>query len=135
MERVSAILIDQDTAVVYPFSRLAEEAPINDELDGREIVVFYDPEIASALDDATISVGRDVGGSAVFERGADGRTLEFEPGPEAQTFRDTQTSSTWTMGGLATDGPLEGTQLEQVPHDDQFWFALAAFFEDPDLRD
>jgi hypothetical protein len=135
MERVSVIQLDRDTAVVYPFSRLAEEAPVNDEIDGREIVVLYDPEIASALDSTEIAAGREVGGSAVFERTVDGRTLEFEPGPAAQIFRDAQTGSTWTMGGLATDGSLEGTQLDQIPHDDQFWFALAAFFEDPDLRD
>ena len=38
------------------------------------------------------------------------------------------------MSGEATAGPLAGTQLEQVPHDDQFWFALAAFFEDAEIR-
>jgi len=27
-----------------------------------------------------------------------------------------------------------GTRLKQIPHDDQFWFALAAFFKDAEIR-
>ncbi|MGH2988812.1 MAG: DUF3179 domain-containing (seleno)protein, partial [Solirubrobacterales bacterium] len=51
------------------------------------------------------------------------------------TFRDRQTGSTWDMSGRASAGRLEGTRLRQVPHDDQFWFALAAFFDDAEIRD
>jgi hypothetical protein len=29
--------------------------------------------------------------------------------------------------GLATAGPLKGTQLDPVVHGDHFWFAWAAF--------
>ena len=133
-ERVAAIKTDADSAVVYPFSRLADEAPINDEVDGEPVVVFFDPDVASALDSALISAGRDVGAAAVFERRVDGRMLDFQPGPERGAFRDSRTGSTWNMSGEATAGPLAGTQLEQVPHDDQFWFALAAFFEDAEIR-
>src|SRR5918994_1110018 len=39
-ERVAAITSAQ-SAVVYPFSRLRRDAPINDELDGEPIVVFF----------------------------------------------------------------------------------------------
>jgi Protein of unknown function (DUF3179) len=133
-ERVAAIKTGGESAVVYPFSRLADEAPVNDELDGEPVVVFFDPDVTSALDSAVISEGRDVGASAVFERRVDGRTLDFEPAPDPGAFQDSQTGSTWDMSGEATAGPLAGTQLEQVPHDDQFWFALAAFFEDAEIR-
>jgi hypothetical protein len=133
-ERVAAIETGDDSAVVYPFSRLADEAPINDEIDGEPVVVFFDPEVASALDTAVISEGRDVGAAAVFERRVAGRMLDFQSGPEGGAFRDSQTGSTWDMSGEATAGPLAGTQLEQVPHDDQFWFALAAFFPQAEIR-
>ena len=133
-ERVAAVR-SGDSAVVYPFSRLRKDAPVNDELGGEPIVVFFDPDVASALDSPLVSAGRDVGAAAVFERTLDGRELEFEPGPEAGSFRDVQTGSTWDMTGRATAGRLEGTRLEQIPHDDQFWFAVAAFFEDPEVRD
>ena len=133
-ERVAAIRTGERSAVVYPFSRLRDEAPVGDEVDGRAVVVFFDPDVASALDSSVISEGRMVGSAAVFERTAKGRTLEFEPGSEPGSFRDEQTGSTWDMSGRATAGPLAGTRLEQVAHDDQFWFALAAFFEDAEIR-
>ena len=133
-ERVAAITSAQ-SAVVYPFSRLRRDAPINDELDGEPIVVFFDPDVASALDSPLVSAGRDVGAAAVFRRAVDGRALEFVLGPDAGTFRDRQTGSTWDMSGRASAGRFEGKRLKQVPHDDQFWFALAAFFDDAEVRD
>jgi Protein of unknown function (DUF3179) len=132
-ERVAAVRTDE-SAVVYPFSGLREEAPVNDQLDGEPIVVFFDPDVASALDSPLVSAGRDVGAAAVFERTVRGRELEFEPGAGAGTFRDLETGSTWDMSGRATAGPLEGSHLEQVPHDDEFWFAVAAFFEGAEIR-
>lgn len=134
-ERVAAIKTGEGSAVVYPFSRLADDAPINDEVEGKPVAVFFDPDVASALDTSTISEGRDAGSAAVFESRVDGRTLDFRPGGDTATFRDRQTGSTWNMSGAATGGELEGTQLDQVAHDDQFWFAVAAFFEDPEIRD
>jgi hypothetical protein len=132
-ERVAAVKT-ADGAVVYPFSRLAEESPINDEIGGKPAVVLFDPEVASALDSESISSGRDAGAAAVFERNDRGRVLDFRAGKRSGEVRDNQTGSSWDLGGRATAGPLEGERLRQVPHDDQFWFALAAFFEDPDIR-
>jgi hypothetical protein len=133
-ERVAAIRTGEPSAVVYPFARLREEAPVNDEVDGRPVVVFFDANVASALDSSLVSLGRDVGSAAVFERRARGRSLDFEAGPTPGTFRDRQTGSTWDMSGRATAGQLAGARLEQIPHDDQFWFALAAFFPGAEVR-
>jgi hypothetical protein len=133
-ERVAAIRTGDRSAVVYPFSRLRGSAPVNDEVDGRPVVILFDPEVASALDSSLVSLGRDVGAAAAFERRAKGRSLDFEAGPSPGTFRDRQTSSTWDMSGRATAGRLAGTRLEQIPHDDQFWFSLAAFFPDAEIR-
>jgi hypothetical protein len=133
-ERVAAIKTGDGSAVVYPFSRLGDEAPINDALAGEPIVVLFDPEVASALDDLTVPGGRAVGAAAVFERTVDGRTLTFRPGGEPGEFRDSATGSTWDLSGTATAGPLAGSELEQVIHDDQFWFALAAFYPEAEIR-
>jgi len=35
-----------------------DEAPINDEIDGDPVVVFFDPDVASALDSPLISAAR-----------------------------------------------------------------------------
>jgi hypothetical protein len=96
--------------------------------------VFFDPDVASPLDAAAISDGRAVGSAAVFERSVGGRALEFRAGGKAGTFRDVQTGSTWAITGEATAGDLVGEQLERIPHDDQFWFAVAAFFDEPEIR-
>jgi len=132
-ERVTAIKAGS-SAVVYPFSRLQREAPINDEIGGSPAVVLFDPEVASALDTQVIADGRSAGAAAVFERRLDGRLLSFEAGSEPGSFRDRQTGSTWEIDGTASAGPLSGERLEPIPSDDQFWFALAAFFEDVDIR-
>jgi hypothetical protein len=133
-ERVAAVKTGDRSAVVYPFSRLAREAPVNDELAGEPAVVLYDPDVASALDASQISSGRSVGGAAVFSRFVDGRTLTFAAGPEAGSFRDRETGSGWDLRGRAIAGPLQGKRLEQIPHDDQFWFAIAAFYPRAEIR-
>jgi hypothetical protein len=139
-ERVAAVQTGRGSAIVYSFSRLEEEAPINDTLpnragvDGRPVVVLYDADLASPLDGSLVAGGRSVGTAAVFQRKVAGRTLIFAPGPQPGTFRDLQTGSKWDMSGRATDGALAGERLRQVPSDNQFWFALAAFFPKAEIR-
>jgi hypothetical protein len=132
--RVTSIRVG-DGVVVYPFSRLRRQAPVNDEIEGRPVVVFFDPSVRSALDAAAISEGRKVGAGSVFERRLDDRMLSFRPGPRAGTFRDRETGSVWNSSGEAVAGRLEGGRLRQLASDDEFWFAVAAFFERPEIRD
>ena len=39
------------------------------------------------------------------------------------TFRDEETGSLWNLAGLAVDGPLAGTRLQQLPGYSAYWFA------------
>lgn len=139
-ERVVAVQTGETSAVVYPFTRLRDEAPVNDfisraaKVRRRPIVVVFDPEVGSALDSESIPEGREVGAAAVFDRRLGGRTLRFDAGPDPGTFVDAQTGSTWEITGEAITGPLAGRALTVVPSDDQFWFALAAFFPDAEIR-
>jgi hypothetical protein len=139
-ERVVAVQTGEMSAVVYPFTRLRDEAPVNDfisraaKVRRRPIVVLFDPEVGSALDSESIPEGREVGAAAVFDRRLGGRTLSFDAGPDPGTFVDAQTGSTWEITGEAVAGPLAGRALAVVPSDDQFWFALAAFFPDAEIR-
>ncbi|MEX2448628.1 MAG: DUF3179 domain-containing protein [Solirubrobacterales bacterium] len=133
-ERVAAVQTGAESAIVYPFSKLRREAPLPDQLDGRPVVVFFDSSVASALDEAAVAGGRSVGAAAVFSRRLAGRTLNFAPGPRPGAFRDAQTGSTWTMDGRAVDGQLRGERLTPLVSDDQFWFALAAFFPEASIR-
>lgn len=45
---------------------------------------------------------------------------------------DDQTDSTWSLSGIAVDGPLEGHQLIALPSRSSFWFSLISSF--PDLK-
>jgi hypothetical protein len=131
--RVSALTVKRKT-VVYPFDELAKRRVVNDEIEGVPVVVAFKRGVASALDEVDISAGKDVGTSGTFERRIGGLTLEFEPAGNGR-FRDRQTGSLWDISGRAVSGRLEGRELRPVRHDDQFWFAIAAFFPDVEVFD
>ena len=50
-------------------------------------------------------------------------------------FTDDETSSTWNLLGVATDGPEAGTELEAVDHVDTFWFAWSSYHPETELVD
>jgi hypothetical protein len=96
-------------------------------LDGpeqvRDVVVWITGQAASALDRGAVASGRLTPTVAAYD--AQGYTFTG-----ADTVTDEQTGSTWNPDGLAVDGPLAGTQLEQVPAVTTLWFAWAAFQPD-----
>ncbi|TDT15648.1 uncharacterized protein DUF3179 [Ilumatobacter fluminis] len=110
---------------------LEDERLVATEFDDDDIVAFWTPGTASALDANTVSGGADVGTTGVFEREVDGVVLDFRA--EGDGFVDEQTGSTWNVFGRATDGELTGTQLEQLPHVDTFWFAWSTFRPDSSI--
>jgi Protein of unknown function (DUF3179) len=128
-ERVVAIFTEDETVVV-PFSRLAREPVVQTEAGGRPVVVFYKRGVVSPLDAPVIDSSRDVGTGAAFDPRLDGRRLSFERRGDA--FVDRETGSRWDIAGRAVAGELAGERLQPVRHDQQFWFALAAFV--PDAR-
>jgi hypothetical protein len=42
-------------------------------------------------------------------------------------INDKETGSTWNVLGVATGGPLDGTQLTSLVAINHFWFSWAAF--------
>jgi hypothetical protein len=128
MARVVGVSLG-DTATAYPYQTLASgdrPAVVEDIVDGRRIVVFWEPGVASALDEPTIAEGRDVGTSGVFipEAGGGELTIAVRDG----RIVDRETRSTWNVAGRATRGPLAGERLEPVTHLDAFWFAWQAYY-------
>ena len=96
-------------------------------VDGRDLTVWWLPGARSSLDDFAVGEGREVGTTAVFEPGVDGRRLTFRPAGKA--IQDEQTGSTWNALGRATAGPLSGSTLKPVVHTSTFWFAWSSFHE------
>jgi hypothetical protein len=124
-ERVAAVFAGREV-IVAPFSRLADRPALNTEVGGVPAVVLFKKGVVSALDAPSIEDSRDVGTAAAFDRRLGHRTLEFEPAGNGR-FRDRQTGSIWDITGAAVSGRLEGSRLRPLRHDEQFWFALAAF--------
>jgi hypothetical protein len=123
-ERVLAYF-SSDVAVAYPFPAIAEEGVIEDELDGRAMVIFYQPGQVSALDASTIADSREVGSAAMFSPVLEDRRLTFRY--EDGTITDRETGSEWDVFGRAVAGELAGAELEPILAHSHFWFAWAAF--------
>ena len=117
MERVLA-LSEGDEAVAFPFSALA----------GKEIVVLYEPETVSALDQTYIPQSRQVDSTADFSPVVDGSRLSLTAVDGG--FRDQETGTTWNISGQAVEGPLEGKGLKPEVSFNSFWFAWAVFQAD-----
>ncbi|MBV1892538.1 MAG: DUF3179 domain-containing protein [Ilumatobacteraceae bacterium] len=117
-----------DQALGVPLFTLQEERVVAAELGATDLVFFWVPGTASALDANEVADGFDVGASGVFVPIVDGQSLTFVAAEDE--FVDDQTGSTWNLLGQAVDGPLEGSALEAVEHVDTFWFAWSAFQPD-----
>jgi Protein of unknown function (DUF3179) len=128
-ERVLAVFAERETVVV-PFGRLARRPALELVAGGVPIVALYKPGVISALDAPSIDGSREVGTAVAFDRRVNGRTLSFER--RGDGFVDGETGTRWDLAGRAVEGELAGVRLTPVRHDQQFWFALAAFL--PDAR-
>jgi hypothetical protein len=127
--RILAVEIENE-AVAYPYEVLSDVKTVNDRVGEEDIVIFWTPGTASALDDRNISEGEDVGSAAAYSREVDEKILTFRP--EGVNFIDDETGSTWDIQGLAVEGALAGERLEEVVGMNHFWFSWAAF--KPDTR-
>ena len=124
MERVVTVEVGSDDAA-YPLSALRRIHVVNDTVGGRDITVFFEDGVTSALDQHSIANSRDIGTAGVFDRTVNGNPLTF-------TWRDgrisdLQTGSKWTVLGTAVAGRLTHTRLKPVIHGQPFWFAWAVF--------
>ena len=124
MVRVVTVSIGGEDAA-YPMNALARLRAVDDTVGGTAVAVFFEPGVTSALDQPVIPASRDIGTAAVFERRVDGRTLVFAW--TGGRIEDRQSGSAWNILGTAVAGPLKGTRLRPVVHDQQFWFSWAAF--------
>jgi hypothetical protein len=124
MSRILALELGQEL-VAYPYQTLEELHVVNDQVGNVEVVVIWTPDTASALDEATISKGRDVGSAAAYDRRLNGQVLTFTW--NGSEIVDEQTQSVWNGLGVAVEGELKGESLRPLPAVDHFWFSWVAF--------
>jgi len=132
MTRIVGVEIGDD-ALGVPLVTLQEERIVTAEVGGTDLVLFWAPGTASALDADDVAGGDDIGATGVFIPVVDGRSLTFEATDDG--FVDAETGSSWNLLGQATDGPLSGSSLDAVERVDTFWFAWSAFQPDSAILD
>ena len=116
-------------ALSIPLADLEEMQVLATSLGTEDMVIWWTPGTASALDASAVADGYDVGATAAFTPVAGGMSLTFETTGDG-SFIDVETSSRWDFFGRAIDGPLAGEQLAAVSHVDTFWFAWSTFRPD-----
>jgi hypothetical protein len=113
-ETVAGLEVGRE-AVAYPFSALRVARVVNDVVGGLPVVVVHQPS-----SDTTTA----------FDARMKGKVLKFQAAnDDASSVIDLGTHSTWNAYGLCLEGPLRGTQLEQVILVPQFWFAWSQFHQ------
>ncbi len=109
-------------AKAYPFADLNRAGVVNDRFAGRDVLVAY---------------CEGAGTGVVFDRVLGGATLEFEltrnsgaKGAAACRFmKDKKTGSRWQrLTGLAVEGPLKGSRLNQLSTTLAFWFGWKDYY-------
>ena len=125
LSRVVALFHNNESRP-YPYDLLRENSPINDNIGGDSVTIFWQSGVASPLDSSNVGTGRDVGTANIF--------LASLPGYPNLTFtqhneiiKDDQTDSSWSVGGVALDGPLQDMRLVALPTVQHFWFSWNAF--------
>lgn len=99
--------------MAYPLGEVQREGGVIEEtVAGRRIAVFAGPQ----PDGFTMTA---------FDPSANGRELSFVR--DEGRFRDLQTGTTWTIEGLAVEGPLKGSVLEPLPWSYVRWHAWIYF--------
>lgn len=107
-------LIEGNVQKAYPFSRLAARPVINDNVNGRDVLIVSDPSSKLAIP---------------YDRSVNGLILNFKISSE-NPFQmiDNETGSVWNLKGEALSGALTVTKLRQIPAYNAFWFAWAVMW-------
>ncbi len=124
MARVLALDLNGDV-VAFPYDELSDKRVVNEIVGGEEIVVFWAPGTASALDSADLAAGRDVGTAAAYSRAVNERLLTFSF--DGSAFVDQETNTHWELLGRAVEGELAGQSLTPIVSINHFWFSWVAF--------
>jgi len=127
VERVLGIDLDK-TYTAIPFSKIEDRTVTHITLLEKELVLFYDPNTLSSLDNENISESRKAGSASIFKTHIDDKKLTFLE-KEGRIY-DQETGSEWSYLGKSVSGPLEGRSLAQINSINSLWFAWSAFHSD-----
>ena len=130
MERVLGVVAgDQVTA--YPFSALNAKPLLQQQLDGKPILIVSKTGIASAVDKPLIRKSKDTLTAAAYSRLVDGKELDFVLSDA--NIIDTQTQSVWNLFGEAVTGKLKGTRLTKLDRGVYFSFVWLDYYPQSEI--
>ena len=119
-DRVLGLRID-GSAKAYPFVSMGEQAVINDDVDGYEVLILWSKDGQLAIP---------------YERTVDGQLLSFDMFDDSVTpftIQDRETGTIWNVIGEAISGELQGATLRQIPAHNSMWFAWVTFWRETEV--
>lgn len=112
-------LLVKEVQKAYPFSRLQGKPVINDQVNGKDVLIVSDLSAKLVIP---------------YERMVGGQLLSFELDNEVPLqMTDKETGSLWNIKGEAISGSLAGTKLSQIPAYNAFWFAWSIFWPETEV--
>lgn len=125
MERVLGV-VSGNKVTAYPFSMLNTRPLIQQQLDGKPVLIVSKSGIASSVDKRLIRESKDTLMVAAYSRAVDDKVLDFVL--SGADIMDVQTESTWNLFGEAVAGPLAGTRLIKLDRGVYFSFVWLDFY-------
>ena len=117
------LFFDNDVSEIVRTIR--KKKVINDDFEGKKIVIFYAGKTVSVLDEEDIEDSQHVGTVTVFSSIVDGKQLLFRQ--KKGKYVDAETGSIWDITGRCLDGYYKDKQLVTEVHSNHFAFAWLAF--------
>jgi len=115
-ERVFA-LINGEASRVYQFSKFAVGKALKENFNGKDYLVVGNENLLHA-----------------FELDANQASLSFEFSfTNSEEFFKDDEGNTWSVFGKALSGPRAGEQLKFATSVVSYWFAIAAFYPNPEI--
>lgn len=111
-------IIDGDKSKVYEFSSFVGGKAIKDSFNGKNYLIIGNESVINAfeLPDQFIDT-----------------TFEYQLNASSNSIIRDNLGNTWSLFGEATSGPNLGNQLGEIKSVISYWFAIAAFYPNPEI--
>lgn len=116
-ERVYAI-IDNKTSKVYQFTSFEGGNAIKDSFNGNDYLIFGNNNLVYGFK---------------LEGEYTNLNFEYEQNNTSNSFLRDNEGNTWSIFGEALSGPRTGEKLTPVKSVMSYWFAIAAFYPNPEI--
>jgi hypothetical protein len=131
MSRVVQIKIEKYEKI-FLHEQVQRQVVLMDTIGSVPVVLFWDSEARSALDNATIAQGKQIGSVNAFLPILGTRNLNFYVDSNGR-IRDRETDSIWDAFGKALEGKLQDSRLPVLVGIEHFWFSAYSFSEELDV--